>query len=59
MKTWYKKNMWCGPEIGCAKCRVCKYLDFIEWAEGCKSSDSTITRDRFIEDFLALVDKYK
>ena len=42
---------------GCAKCRVCRYLDFIEYAEAvCPPGEGIITRDREIEAYLMLGD---
>lgn len=37
---------------GCEKCRVCKYLSFLDWATSVASSDSTIDRDLEIEQYL-------
>ena len=48
---WYKKSFYCGGE-DCRKCRVCKYLNFREWAESVAPSGSTIERDETVEKFI-------
>lgn len=37
---------------GCGKCRVCKYLDFKEYAESVAPPGSYISSDREIETYL-------
>ena len=40
-------------EDGCGECTVCKYLDFIDWAESVgKPEGSTIKRNELVEDYL-------
>jgi hypothetical protein len=42
---------------GCAKCHVCRYLDFIEYAESvCPPGQGIITRDSELEAYLRLGD---
>ena len=52
---WYKKSLWCGPNTGCSKCKICRYLDLQDNASavGC-----SYQRDSFLDDFLKLLDKY-
>lgn len=42
-----------GVPNGCTMCKVCKYLNFIEWAESVAPPESTIERDAEIEKYLA------
>ncbi len=44
-------------DYGCGYCRVCTYLDFIDWALGCAPpGQSMITRDPEMEAYLKLPD---
>lgn len=38
--------------VGCGACKVCKYLNFLEWARSVAPSGSTIQRDEEIEKYL-------
>ena len=42
----------CGDD-GCGECDVCKYLEFIEWADGCAPDEASIERDPVIEAVIA------
>lgn len=44
-----------GASIYCGECVVCKYLDFIEWAESVgKPPGSVINRNTFVEAYLKI-----
>lgn len=40
-------------DYGCGVCKVCIYLNFIEWAESCAPPGSFIQRDKEMEEYLA------
>lgn len=42
----------CGPDGGCEECDVCRYLNFLEWAESVAPAGSTIERNEEIERYL-------
>ena len=44
---------------GCGECEVCKYLNFLEWAEGCAPAGSTIERNEKIEEYLKSKEKHE
>jgi hypothetical protein len=56
-KPFWKKSFYCGAGNDCypKPCRVCKYLDFREWAEGCAPPGSTIERDELVETFIKTI----
>lgn len=54
-KRWPKgKHFDCRGD-GCSKCRVCRYLSFIEWTQTCGKPDGTsiyVERNAKIEEYL-------
>lgn len=52
-KRWPKgKHFDCRGD-GCSKCRVCRYLSFIEWTQTCgKPEGTSIERNTKIEAYL-------
>jgi hypothetical protein len=42
----------CGPDGGCEECDVCRYLNFIEWAQAVAPPGSTIERDVEMEAYV-------
>jgi hypothetical protein len=39
---------------GCGRCKVCKYLDFLDFASNTAPAGSTIQYDNFIDRYLEL-----
>jgi hypothetical protein len=50
--TWTRFDCEMG---GCGECKVCKYLNFHEWASSVAPSGSTIERNVFLDKYLKLV----
>ena len=39
---------------GCGECDVCRYLEFLDWAQGCAPPESSIQRNPVIEALISL-----
>lgn len=50
---------WDDKTDGCGACQVCKYQNFIDWAESCCGRSGIIERDSKMEKYLNLKGREK